>query len=158
MTGAKKFTFMKNQFLHARQPREEIFEFCSCSGIIFMPDFWNFTRLFPNCVTLEAVLIKTINVPQAYVYLPFDALSWEWNMDSLKYVCIACKFTYFFSDTGQWIGVCNVGSRKRITSISKGCAEIGVNFLKIQISLLQIDLFIGIKSLPYIPLSGYVHM
>ena len=37
---------MKNQFFHARQPREEIFEFCSCSGLIFMTDFWNFGRLF----------------------------------------------------------------------------------------------------------------
>ena len=60
-------------------------------------------------------------------------------------------------DTGQWIGVCNVGSRKQITSISKGCAETGVNCLKIPISLLQIDPFIGIKSLLCIRLSGYAH-
>ena len=46
MTGAKKITLMKNQFLHGRQPVEEIFEFCSCSGFIFMTDFWNFMRLF----------------------------------------------------------------------------------------------------------------
>ena len=39
MTGAKKFTFMKNQFILARQPREEIVEFHSCSGFIFMTEF-----------------------------------------------------------------------------------------------------------------------
>ena len=39
MTGAKKVVFMKNQFLHTHQPREEIFEFSSCSGFIFMADF-----------------------------------------------------------------------------------------------------------------------
>ena len=42
----KKVKMQKNQLLHARQPREEIFEFCSCSGLIFMTDFWNFGRLF----------------------------------------------------------------------------------------------------------------
>ena len=39
MTGAKKVTFMKNQFIRARQPFEEILEFCSCSGFIFMTEF-----------------------------------------------------------------------------------------------------------------------
>ncbi len=39
MTGAKKVTLMKNQFFHARQPREEIFAFCTCPGYIFMADF-----------------------------------------------------------------------------------------------------------------------
>ena len=39
LTGAKKVKMQKNQLLHARQPREEIFEFCSCSGLIFMTDF-----------------------------------------------------------------------------------------------------------------------
>ena len=46
MTGAKKVTFMKNQFIRARQPREEILEFHSCSGFIFMTEFWNFDKLF----------------------------------------------------------------------------------------------------------------
>ena len=57
MTGGKKVTLMKNQFLHGRQHHKEIFEFCSCSGIIFMTDFWNFAMLFPNYVTSEAILI-----------------------------------------------------------------------------------------------------
>ena len=48
MTGAKKVTFMKNQFIRARQPREEILEFRSCSGFIFMTEFWNFDKLFQN--------------------------------------------------------------------------------------------------------------
>ena len=39
MTGAKKVTLMKNHFFRARQPRKGIFEFGSCSGFIFMPDF-----------------------------------------------------------------------------------------------------------------------
>jgi len=39
MTGAKKVTFMKNQFIRACQPREEILEFRSCSGFIFMTEF-----------------------------------------------------------------------------------------------------------------------
>ena len=39
MTGAKKVSFMKNQFIHAHQPREEILEFRSCSGFILMTEF-----------------------------------------------------------------------------------------------------------------------
>ena len=39
LTGAKKVKMLKNQLHHAHQPREEIFEFCSCSGLIFMTDF-----------------------------------------------------------------------------------------------------------------------
>ena len=48
LTGAKKFNLTKSQFFHARQPRKESFEFCSCSGFIFMTDFWNFEFLFQN--------------------------------------------------------------------------------------------------------------
>ena len=48
MTGAKKTKILKNQLLHACQPREEIFEFYSCSGLIFMTDFWNFEQLFQD--------------------------------------------------------------------------------------------------------------
>ena len=48
MTGAKKVSFMKNQFIRAGQPREEILEFRSCSGFIFMTEFWNFDKLFQN--------------------------------------------------------------------------------------------------------------
>ena len=36
VTGTQKVILMKNQFFHARQSREEIFEFCSCSSFIFM--------------------------------------------------------------------------------------------------------------------------
>ena len=36
---AKKVTLMKSQFLHGRPIHEEIFEFCSWSGFIFMTDF-----------------------------------------------------------------------------------------------------------------------
>ena len=39
MTGAKKVSVMKKQILHDRQPREEMFGFCSCPGFIFMTDF-----------------------------------------------------------------------------------------------------------------------
>ena len=39
MTRAKKVTFMKNQFIRARQPHEEILEFRSYSGFIFMTEF-----------------------------------------------------------------------------------------------------------------------
>ena len=39
---------MKNQFFSARQPREEILEFHSCSGFIFMTEFGNFAQLFQN--------------------------------------------------------------------------------------------------------------
>ena len=34
-----------------------------------MTDFWNFTRLFLNFVTSEAILIETKNDPQAYIDL-----------------------------------------------------------------------------------------
>ena len=57
MTGAKKVSFTKNQFFHARQSPEEIFGICSSSGFIFMTEVWNFTRLVLNFVTSEAVLI-----------------------------------------------------------------------------------------------------
>ena len=69
MTGAKKVSFTKNHFFHARKPPEEIFEFFSCSGFIFMTDFCTFTRLLLNFVTSEAVLIESKNVPQAYIDL-----------------------------------------------------------------------------------------
>ena len=39
MTRAKKVTFMKNQFIRARQPREEILEFRPCSGFMFTTHF-----------------------------------------------------------------------------------------------------------------------
>jgi len=39
ITGAKKVTLMKNQFIRVCQPREEILEFHSCSGVIFMTEF-----------------------------------------------------------------------------------------------------------------------
>ena len=45
MTEAKKVTLMKNHFFHARQPREGIFEFRSCCGLIFMAVFGNFDQL-----------------------------------------------------------------------------------------------------------------
>ena len=48
MTGAKKVKLLKNQVLHAQQPHKEIFEFCSCSGLIFMTNFWNFEFLFQD--------------------------------------------------------------------------------------------------------------
>ena len=48
LTGAKKIKILKNQLLHAGQPHEEIFEFYSCSGLIFMTDFWNFEQLFQD--------------------------------------------------------------------------------------------------------------
>ena len=54
---SQKSYFNENQIFHARQPLEEIFEFFSCCGFIFMTDFWTFTRLFLNFVTSEAVLI-----------------------------------------------------------------------------------------------------
>ena len=36
MAEAKKVTLLKNQFFHARQPREEIFEIGSYCGLSFM--------------------------------------------------------------------------------------------------------------------------
>ena len=62
MTGAKKVTLMKNQFFHARQFREEIFEFRWCSGFIFMTDFWNFDQLFQNSGTFfqKIFLLKSL--------------------------------------------------------------------------------------------------
>ena len=46
IAGAKKIILSKNQFFHARQPREEIFEFRSCCGLIFMAVFGHFDQLF----------------------------------------------------------------------------------------------------------------
>ena len=48
MTGAKQVTLMKNQFFRARQPGEEILEYHSCSGFLFMTELGNFAQLFQN--------------------------------------------------------------------------------------------------------------
>ena len=45
MAGAKKVIKVKNQFFHARQPREEIFEIRSYRGLIFRDVFLNFKLL-----------------------------------------------------------------------------------------------------------------
>ena len=46
MAGAKKVVKIKNQFFHARQPREEIFEIYSYRALIFTPVCLNFGNLF----------------------------------------------------------------------------------------------------------------
>ena len=46
MTGAKKVVKVKNQFFHACQPREGIFEIWSYRGLIFTTDSLNFEELF----------------------------------------------------------------------------------------------------------------
>ena len=46
MAGAKKVIKAKNQFFHARQPREEIFEIRSYAGFIFTTVCLNFEHLF----------------------------------------------------------------------------------------------------------------
>ena len=46
MTGAKKVIKVKNQFFHARQPREGIFKIHSYWGLIFTTVCLNFEQLF----------------------------------------------------------------------------------------------------------------
>ncbi len=46
MAGGKKVIKGKNQFFHARQPHEEIFEICSDTGLIFTTVCLNFEHLF----------------------------------------------------------------------------------------------------------------
>ena len=46
MTGAQKVVKVKNQFFHARWPREGIFEIRSYRGLIFTTDSLNFEELF----------------------------------------------------------------------------------------------------------------
>ena len=46
IAGSKKVVIAENQFFHARQPREGIFQFHSCCGLIFMDVFGNFDKLF----------------------------------------------------------------------------------------------------------------
>ena len=46
MAGAKKFIIVKYQFFHACQPREEIFEIRSNTGLIFTTVCLNFEHLF----------------------------------------------------------------------------------------------------------------
>ena len=46
MAGAKKVIKAKNQFFHARQPREEIFEIRSYTSLIFTTVWLNFVALF----------------------------------------------------------------------------------------------------------------
>lgn len=59
-----------------------------------------------------------------------------------------------FSDTGQWTEVCNVGSKRPTINISKGCAAIEDNYLKIQISHPTIGPFTEIRNRPCILLCG----
>ena len=51
MAGAKKFNKAKNQFYHARQPRERILEIWSHWDLIFTTNCLNFEELFPNFET-----------------------------------------------------------------------------------------------------------
>ena len=46
MAGAKKVIKAKNQFFHARQRREKIFEIGSYAGFIFTTVCLNFEHLF----------------------------------------------------------------------------------------------------------------
>ena len=46
MAGAKKVIKVKNQFFHARQPREEISEIHSYRGLFFTTVWLNFEHLF----------------------------------------------------------------------------------------------------------------
>ena len=48
MAGATKVIIGKNQFFHARQPREEIFEIRSYTGLIFTTVYLNFDQLFQD--------------------------------------------------------------------------------------------------------------
>ena len=49
--GSKKVVLSKNQFFHACQPREGIFEIQSYWGLIFTTDSLNFEELFPSFET-----------------------------------------------------------------------------------------------------------
>ena len=51
MAGAKKFNKAKNQFYHARQPRERILEIRSHWDLIFTTNCLNFEELFLNFET-----------------------------------------------------------------------------------------------------------
>ena len=75
MTGAKKVTEIENQFLCARQPREEIFEFCSCSGLIFMTDLWNFGLLFQDG---ETFFKKNFWLKSLVLVSTLAGLTWGW--------------------------------------------------------------------------------
>ena len=46
MAGVKKVIKVKNQFFHAHQPCEEIFEIRSYQGLIFTNVWLNFVHLF----------------------------------------------------------------------------------------------------------------
>ena len=46
IAGSKKVVIAKNQFFHARQPREGIFEIRSYTGLIFTTVCINFEHLF----------------------------------------------------------------------------------------------------------------
>ena len=48
MTGSKKVIKVENQFFHACQPREGIFEIQSYWGLMFATDSLNFEELFPS--------------------------------------------------------------------------------------------------------------
>ena len=48
IAGAKNVIKVKNQFFHARKPREEIFEIHSYCGLSFMIEVWIFDFLFQD--------------------------------------------------------------------------------------------------------------
>ena len=53
VTPAKKVSKMKNQFFHARQPRAEIFDFCTQQNRNFSFLYWGSIHLQSPCRILS---------------------------------------------------------------------------------------------------------
>ena len=70
MAGAKKVIKVKNQFFHAHQPREEIFEIRSYRSLIFTPICLNFGHLFHFSASTNQDDYQSKRTQDAYINLP----------------------------------------------------------------------------------------
>ena len=70
MAGAKTVIKGKNQFFHACQLREEIFEIYSNTGLIFTTVCLNFEHLFHFSAGTNQDGYQSKVAPEAYINLP----------------------------------------------------------------------------------------
>ena len=100
MTGAKKVKMLKNQFFHACQPRNEIFEICSYCELIFLTVFWNFEFLFQDGGRFfeKNFWLKLLHMVGTLVGLTSSLIKKSWMTSTVYVMCFQRKM--FFG----WIG------------------------------------------------------
>ena len=74
---------MKNQLFHAHQPRERIFDFYPCSGLILMTDVWSFGQLFQNEETFFQIIFFAQIISFGWSFSWFHVKRNKKNLDDL---------------------------------------------------------------------------